>query len=98
MRLYKPTIYRAAAALLLRPNRLIDYACVALGEVFTTLPIPEDDLSRYLKRKPFVQELEEYFKPENCATGDPWFESREQRILALLFMAEITKGQYITIQ
>jgi len=98
MRLYKPTIYRAAAALLLRPNCPIDYACVALGEIFTTLPFPEDALSRYLKRKPFVQELAEYFKPENCSTGDPWFDSPEQRILALLFMSEITKGQYITIQ
>ena len=98
MRLYKPTIYRAAAALLLRPNCLIDYACVALGEIFTTLPFPEDALSRYLKREPFVQELAEYFKPDRYSQEAPWFDSPEQRILALLFMAEITKGQYIKIQ
>lgn len=105
MRLYKPTIYRLAASEVIHAG----YCCSAIGRACVILLSngkglsEEDSFALYRKRTPIVEELAEYFRPNNKSLDESWFghlkpiDALDIRILALLLMAEITKGQYITI-
>lgn len=94
MKLYKPTIYRHAAELLL--NSHYGYCCPALGKVIIDL---SGSITNYYQRDLLLPEFAGLFKPEHAQQAGPWFDSLdiETRVIAMLFMAEITKGQYITL-
>ena len=106
MRLYKPTIYRLAASEVIRAG----YCCPAIGRACVILLSKGKGLSEeergalYWKRTPIIDELAEYFRPNNKSFDESWFsphnpiDTNDIRILALLLMAEITKGQYINIE
>lgn len=101
MRLYKPTIYRLAASEVIQT----EFCCPAIGRACVILlskgkPLSEEEwMHLHSKRTPIVEEFADYFKPYHKFTSDAWFDSCDidHRILSLLLMAEITKGQYINI-
>jgi len=95
MRIYKPTIYRLAAEIVLTQKK---FGCVALRLALQSLLYTnhETRVSRPLK-----DEYASFFKPAEVPAEHNWFGSiefgEEPRILSLLLMAEITKGQYLKL-
>lgn len=108
MKLNPHKIYRKAAELVKLGADPIGYSCLAIyAAVYCATRPHNDEPSQLVDRSQFVDKYVELFYPpsklnkaaydEDGAWGDLWGDTREERdncrVLALLFMSEIAKGE-----